>query len=105
MNAKQWVHTLSLAGAFAMDGATSPAGPDDNDGSFDEWLRDFTARHNNRITRDRYMEELQRRWDRIDVQRRGYLTQDEADRVYGTAVPLTGSQVTSGYNDPNAVRH
>ncbi len=54
---------------------TSPAG-------FDAWMNDYSAAHNGRITRQEYMDQMGNRWDRIDSQRRGYMTPDEAHGVY-----------------------
>lgn len=72
------------------------------------WMNDYAATHNGRITREEFMNEMERRWDMRDAQRRGYMTPDEASQIYGTdegqGQPRTGSDVTPGYMGPGSVR-
>ena len=48
----------------------------------DEWAREYAATHGGRVTRDEYLGYVGRRWDAIDVGRRGYLTPEEARVIY-----------------------
>lgn len=101
------------------DTTTSPlgktpetAGTGGNDQSMsppmDTWMNDYAATHNGRITREEFMNEMARRWDMHDAQRRGYMTPDEARQIYGTdegqGQPRTGSDATPRYMGPNSAR-
>jgi hypothetical protein len=54
------------------------------------------------------MNQMGDRWDRMDAQRRGYLSPDEARGIYSTEQPerpaMSGSQVTPGYMGPGNSR-
>lgn len=99
------------------DGMTSPlgqtpetAGVGGNDKSpnqdLDLWMNDYATSHNGRITRQEFLDQMGNRWDRIDAQRQGYLTPDQARGVYGRGQAIrparTGSDVTPGYTGPGA---
>lgn len=101
------------------DTTTSPlgktpetAGTGGNDQSMplpmDTWMNDYAATHHGRITREEFMNEMARRWDMHDAQRRGYMTPDEASQIYGTdegqGQPRTGSDVAPGYMGPGSMR-
>jgi len=77
----------------ATDAATSPLGQtpetagvggnNKTEGeNFDASMDKYASAHNGRITRKEFMNQLSRRWDTLDVQRRGYLTPDQARRIY-----------------------
>jgi hypothetical protein len=74
----------------------------------DAWMNDYAVAHQGRITRDEFMNQMGDRWDRMDAQRRGYLSPDEARGIYSTEQPerpaMSGSQVTPGYMGPGNSR-
>jgi len=53
-----------------------------NRADFDTWMHDYSAKHNGRITREEYLDQMGERWDRLDAQHRGYLTPGEARGIY-----------------------
>jgi hypothetical protein len=71
-------------------------------------MNDYAVAHQGRITRDEFMNQMGDRWDRMDAQRRGYLSPDEARGIYSTEQPerpaMSGSQVTPGYMGPGNSR-
>ncbi len=103
------------------DATTSPlgktpetAGVGGNDQStrlpnMDTWMNDYATKHNGRITREEFMDQMGNRWDMRDAQRHGYMTPDEARGIYESddqaARPArTGSEVTPGYMGPGSTR-
>ena len=108
MRTKQFMKIATLASAigvtgtaFATDtrqmkvanGATSPpdqtpntagvGGSDQMEGqNFDDWMNSYATSHNGRITREEFMDQMGRCWDTLDAQRSGYMTPDQARRVY-----------------------
>ena len=55
-------------------------------GSFSGWLSDYQTKHEGRISRQAYMDEVGRRWDMADKDRKG-LTQDQIHQTYGMGGP------------------
>jgi hypothetical protein len=49
---------------------------------FDAWMHDYSAKHDGRITRQEYLDQMGDRWDRLDAQHRGYMSPDEARGIY-----------------------
>ena len=91
--------------------ATSIGGGDrlatTNSENFDQWMSDYAAQHNGRITRQQFMDEMGNRWDVVDAQRNGYLTPGEVREIfiYEHAAPAqTGSDVQSGDMGPANAR-
>jgi hypothetical protein len=72
--------------------------------NLDAWMNDYAATHKGQITRDEFMDQMGRRWDMYDTQRQGYLTPEQAHRIYAPGLPSTGSDVTPGYMGPGSVR-
>lgn len=77
-----------------------PATQDD----LDAWMRDHSTRNNGRITREAYMNEMQRRWDAMDANQQG-LSPADVSRMTGRVdsnaqAPLTGSGVQPGNMGP-----
>ncbi|HEX6792743.1 MAG TPA: hypothetical protein VF304_02730 [Casimicrobiaceae bacterium] len=94
--------------------ATAPLGktPDSvgaNDQSqqipnMDTWMNDYATAHNGRISREEFMDQMGRRWDRYDTQRNGYLTPEQARGIYSDAPPRSGSDVDTQDMGPNNAR-
>lgn len=72
--------------------------------NLDAWMNDYATAHNGRITRDEFMDEMGQRWDMYDTQRQGYLTPEQARRIYSPGLPATGSDVAPGDMGPGSVR-
>ena len=109
MRTKQWMKIAALASAIGVtgtafaaetmkvnDAATSSlgqtpetAGVGGNDKTqrenFDGWMNKHATAHNGRITREEFMNQMSRRWDTLDAQRSGYMTPDQARRIYGSS--------------------
>jgi hypothetical protein len=77
----------------AADAATSPLGEtpettgvrgnDKTQGeNFDAWMNKHATAHDGRIAREEFMNQMSRRWDTLDAQRSGYMTPDQARRIY-----------------------
>ena len=49
---------------------------------FDAWMHDYSGKHNGRITRQEYLDQMAERWDRLDAEHRGYLTPEQARGIY-----------------------
>jgi hypothetical protein len=68
------------------------------------WVYDYSARHQGRISRQAYLDEMGRRWDAADTNQQG-LTPAEVSRLTGRVdtnapVPLSGSGVQAGNMGP-----
>lgn len=108
MRTKQFMKIATLASAIgvtgtafatdtsqmkATDAATSPPGqtpetarvggnnPTESQ-NFDNWMNRYATTHNGRISREEFMDQMSRRWDTLDAQRSGYMTPDQARRIY-----------------------
>jgi len=53
-----------------------------NRADFDAWMHDYSGKHNGRITRQEYLDQMGERWDRLDAEHRGYLTPEQARGIY-----------------------
>lgn len=91
--------------------ATSIGGDDrlatTNSENFDQWMSDYAAQHNGRITRQQFLDEMGNRWDVVDAQRQGYLTPGEAREIFifeNASPAQTGSDVRSGDMGPGNAR-
>ena len=91
--------------------ATSIGGDDrlatTNSENFDQWMSDYAAQHNGRITRQQFLDEMGNRWDVIDAQNQGYLTPGEVREIFiyeNASPPKTGSDVQSGDMGPGNAR-
>ena len=108
MRTKQWMQIAALASAVGItgttfaagtthmktnDAATSPLGqtPESagvggsektEDQTFDGWMNRYATAHNGRITREEFMGQMGHRWDRMDVERRGYMSPEQARGIY-----------------------
>jgi hypothetical protein len=94
--------------------ATSISGSDrlgsTNSANFDQWASDYASQHNGRITRQEFLNQMANRWDRLDMQHRGYLTPQEMDEFFVAAPdesatpPRTGSDVRPGDMGPGSAK-
>jgi hypothetical protein len=96
---------LAAAPAFAQNNsAKTQASGDSNgvggSGSFSGWLSDYQTKHEGRVSRQAYMDEVGRRWDAADKDKRG-LTSDQINQAYGTG---TSSATAPGNMGPNNVK-
>ena len=108
MRTKQWLQIAALASAVGItgttfaggtthmktnDAATSPLGQTaetagvggsekTEDQTFDGWMNRYATAHNGRITREEFMGQMGHRWDRMDVERRGYMSPEQARGIY-----------------------
>lgn len=101
MKTARWTCVLALAAAMS---APAFAADGDKQQSFDRWATDYSAAHNGRISRQAYMDEVGRRWDAMDTQRRG-LTPAEVSNMTGKVdsnapAPLTGTGAQPGNMGP-----
>jgi hypothetical protein len=87
------VFTSEATRLTAIDAATSPVGPDIGDcgargnnrtqgENLDAWLNKHATTHDGRIAREEFMNQMSRRWDMLDARRSGYMTPDQARRIY-----------------------
>ena len=111
MRTRQWIQIAAVAAAVGMTGtaiaddnnhmkmngsaATNPGARDANgreiatdsdltapSQNLDTWMNGYATAHNGRITREEFMGQMSHRWDRLDAQRQGYLTPDQARGIY-----------------------
>ena len=102
MKATHWTCAVALAAAsiapaFAADG-------DAKQQSFDRWAADYSAKHEGRISRQAYMDEMSRRWNMMDHDQRG-LTPSQVSEMTGhvdsnAQAPLTGTGAQPGNMGP-----
>lgn len=65
---------------------------------------DWVNRYGDRITRKQYMTEMGHRWDYVDSRHHGYLSTEDAQRVYGSELPPAGNPSNIGRNGPNSIK-
>jgi hypothetical protein len=108
MRTQQWMQIAALASAIGITGttfaagtaqmttndtATSPLGKTPEtagvggsekteDQNFDGWMNRYATAHNGRITREEFMGQMGQRWDRMDAERRGYMSPEQARGIY-----------------------
>ena len=71
-------------------------------GSFSGWLSDYQTKHEGRVSRQAYMDEVGRRWDMADKDRKG-LTADQINHTYGMGGPGMAN-AAPGNMGPNNVK-
>jgi len=109
MKLRHMAMTLAAASAMAVaapsfaqaDNTNSRIAPAETQG-FSTWMNDYSTAHQGRISRQAYMDEMSRRWDAADAQRRG-LSVEEINRAYGWSAnrdPVTGANTAPGYMGP-----
>ena len=97
------VSAIGLAGPSVAqsDNTNSRVAPAQSQG-FNNWMNDYSTAHQGRISRQAYMDEMGRRWDAADAQRRG-LSVEEINRAYGWNANedrATGAVTAPGYMGP-----
>ena len=50
--------------------------------NFDNWMNGDATAHDGRIARQEFVDQMSRRWGNLDAQRSGYMTPDQARRIY-----------------------
>jgi hypothetical protein len=95
---------LAMAGVFCSANAMAQA--DNTDAKIDpampaptynSWMHDSSTRNNGYISRQEYMDEMGRRWDRMDANKKG-LTMAQINSMYGTP---EHTKVNAGSNRTN----
>ena len=71
-------------------------------GTFSGWLSDYQAKHEGRISRQAYMDEVARRWDMADKDKKG-LTSEQINQTYGMGGPGM-TNANPGNMGPNNVK-
>jgi hypothetical protein len=99
MNGTNIFRICALAGALASAPAFAQA--DNTNSKVDPAMSTWMSSHQGRISRQEYMDEVGRRWDRMDTNRQG-LTYDEIRMGYGygSGAP-TPNRVKKGNNMTN----
>ena len=95
---------LATSPAFAQT-AAKPASESTGvggSGSFSGWLSDYQTKHEGRVSRQAYMDEVGKRWDLADKEKKG-LTHDQINQAYGMGGPGMTS-TTPGNMGPNNVK-
>lgn len=98
-----------MAQRGAADNSNSPVAPANPDADMRSWANDYATTNSGRISRDAYLDEIGRRWDRHDQGSQG-LTPAEVGRLTGkvdvdtSAAPRTGSDVQPGNMGPGSVK-
>ena len=80
MNGTNIIRICALAGALASAPVFAQA--DNTNSKVDPAMSGWMSSHQGRITRQEYMDEVGRRWDRMDANRQG-LTADQINAGYG----------------------
>ena len=99
---------LGMALAASTAFAQTPAKPANDttgvggSGSFSGWLSEYQTKHEGRISRQAYMDEVARRWDMADRDKKG-LTSDQINQTYGTGGPGM-TNTNPGNMGPNNVK-
>ena len=102
--------TANGAGNPAFDSQETVGGRSVNEpnGDFNHWVNDWSAKHHGRVTRDAYMNEMNRRWEARDHEGRGLTPREVSEmtgRVDSEAAPaLSGSGVQPGNMGPGNSR-
>jgi len=96
---------LAASPAFAQNNsATTQAGGDSSavggSGTFSGWRSEYQSKHEGRISRQAYMDEVGRRWDALDKDKRG-LSEDQINQAYGAG---TSNATAPGNMGPNNVK-
>lgn len=98
-----FVAALSASTAFAQSAAPSKDTGVGGSGTFSGWLSDYQSQHQGRISRKAYMDEVGRRWDLTDKDKRG-LTVDQINQAYGTGGASGVVNTAPGNMGPNDVK-
>jgi len=96
---------LAASPAFAQNNsARTQAGGDSSavggSGTFSGWRSEYQSKHEGRISRQAYMDEVGRRWDALDKDKRG-LSEDQINQAYGSG---TSNATSPGNMGPNNVK-
>ena len=96
---------LAASPAFAQSNSAKTQASGDTSavggsGSFSGWLSDYQTKHEGRVSRQAYMDEIGRRWDAADKDKRG-LTSDQINQAYGTGM---SNATAPGNMGPNNVK-
>lgn len=94
---------LASGSAFSQSSppTTSAATGVGGSGAFSGWLSDYQQKNQGRVSRQAYMDEVGRRWDTADKDKRG-LTVDQINQTYGTgATGAAGINTAPGNMGPN----
>ena len=98
-----------MAQRGAADNTNSAVAPANPDADMSAWAGDYATTNNGRISRDAYLNEIGRRWDRYDQGNQG-LTPGEVGRITGkvdvdsSVPPRTSSDVQPGNMGPGSVK-
>jgi hypothetical protein len=86
---------LSVGSVCAQSaGGAEGGGPTFSKDNFQSWLNDHSAKNNGRISRQDYMKESSRRWDKMDTTKRG-LTTDQINDMYYPGAKMGGPTATA----------
>ena len=97
---------LSLCAAAGAQTGSSPATTSaatgvGGSGTFSGWLSDYQQKHQGRVSRQAYLDEVGRRWDVADKDKKG-LTVDQINQTYGMgATGTAGVNPSPGNMGPN----
>lgn len=111
MKRTQWPLVISSLVLFSgaamaqMPGTlANPPAPGDTGSAFAGWLSDYQSKHQGRISRQAYIDEVNRRWDTVDRDKKG-LTVDQINQTYGLgATGTAGVNPAPGNMGPNNVK-
>ncbi len=97
MNGTNIFRICALAGALASAPAFAQA--DNTNAKVDPAMSSWMSTHQGRITRQEYMDEVGRRWDRMDANKQG-LTSEQINMGYGYGQP-SPTRLKKGNNMTN----
>jgi len=94
---------LATSPAFAQTNAkpANESAGTGGSGTFSGWLSDYQGKHEGRVSRQAYMDEVGRRWDAADKDKKG-LTSDQINQAYGSGPGMTSTN--PGNMGPNNVK-
>lgn len=78
----------------AAGGGAAGGGVTSSTGTFQSWLNDHSGKNSGRISRQAYMEESGRRWDKMDTTKQG-LTTNQINDMYYTGAKMGGPTATA----------
>lgn len=85
MAVAQTPNSPTPTGVGAADSTNSKSAP-----TLHTWMSDYSRAHNGYISRQAYMDEMNRRWEAMDRNRQG-LTVDQINSMYGYTQPYPGA--------------
>ena len=111
MKRTQW--TLAISSLVLFSSATiaqmpgtlaNPPATGDTGSPFAGWLSDYQSKHQGRVSRQAYVDEINRRSDAVDRDKKG-LTVDQINQTYGLgATGTAGVNTAPGNMGPNNVK-